>query len=73
MAINGITIGEITRTIAKRLGMTADPVVCDVETAKSEIGSWAEGYALDQQISGDKAKVQLGWVPKHTNVIADIA
>ncbi len=58
---------------AKRLGITADPVVCDVASAVTEIGAWAEGYALDQQMSGQKAIEQLGWRPKHVDVIADIA
>lgn len=72
-AIHGVPIGIITRTIARRLGIEADPVVCDVETAKTEIGSWAEGYALDQQMSGQKATQTLGWRPKHLDVIAEVA
>ena len=72
-AMHGVPIGEITRTIANRLGITADPVVCDVASAVTEIGAWAEGYALDQQMSGQKAIEQLGWRPKHVDVIADIA
>ena len=72
-AINGVTIGEITRAIAKRLGIATDPVVIDVETAQRELGAWAGGYALDQQMSGQKAMDQLDWRPMHQDVLADVA
>lgn len=72
-AIDGVYIGDITRVIAKRLGINTNPVVLDVDDAKSEFGSWADGYALDQQMSGQKAMEQLGWRPKHLDVMADIA
>ena len=72
-AINGVTIGEITHTIVKRLGIGTDPVVTDVETAQRELGSWAAGYALDQQMSAQKAMDQLGWRPTHLDVLADVA
>lgn len=72
-ALQGVPIGTITRTIARRLGIKTDPVVCDIELSKSQFGDWAEGYALDQQMSGQKAMDRLGWSPKHIDVIADIA
>ncbi|MGI9235881.1 MAG: NAD-dependent epimerase/dehydratase family protein [Woeseiaceae bacterium] len=72
-AVDGVSIGAIARTIAKRLGVNPDPVAWDLQAAKSAIGHLAAGYALDQQMSGKKAMEQLGWRPKHTDVIADIA
>jgi len=71
--IEGMKIGTITRTIAKRLGIHTAPVICDIETAKAEMGWWADGYVIDQQMSGQKAKRELGWRPQHLDVIADIA
>jgi nucleoside-diphosphate-sugar epimerase len=72
-AIEGVSVGAIVRTIANRLGIKTKPIVCDVERAMSSLGNWAEGYALDQQMSGRKAMAELGWYPEHTDVIADIA
>lgn len=71
-AIHGVRIGDITRAIANRLGIDSEPVVCDVESITAEFGSLAEGYALDQQMSGQKAIDQLGWRPRHLDVFADI-
>jgi nucleoside-diphosphate-sugar epimerase len=72
-ANDGVTIGTITRAIATRLGIESEPVVLDVEGAKVRIGSWAEGYAIDQQMSGQKARQVLGWCPEHEDVIADVS
>lgn len=72
-AIEGLSVGIIARTIGSRLGINAKPVACHVENVVSSLGSWAEGYALDQQMSGRKAVAELGWRPEHTNVISDIA
>jgi len=55
---HGVEIGKITRAIGNRLGIKSQPAVCDTKTAMAEIGSWAEGYALDQQLSGEKAGVR---------------
>ena len=70
---HGVSIGTITRAIANRLGIESEPVVCDTKSAIAEIGSWAEGYALDQQMSGAKARSVLGWCPKYEDVFAEIS
>lgn len=72
-AIDGVSVGAISRTIAGRVGIQTEPVVCDVEHAKSFLGYWAEGYVLDQQMSGRKAMAALAWHPEHTDAIADLA
>ena len=72
-AVHGIPIGAMTRAIAQRLNIQSEPVLRDVASAMNEMGAWAKGYALDQQLSGQKAIEQLGWHPKHIDVIADIA
>lgn len=70
---HGVTIGEITRTIAARLGIQSTPVVLDTSNAIVEMGSWAEGYAIDQQMSGDKARISLGWQPEYEDVFQVIS
>jgi len=70
---HGVPIGKITRTIAKRLGISLDPVVFNTESAIIDIGSWAEGYALDQQMSGEKARQVLNWRPHYDDVLLEIS
>jgi hypothetical protein len=43
--------------------MTARSGAVDVDAVATELGEWARGYALDQQMSGAKARRELGWHP----------
>ena len=56
-------VGAIARAIARRLGADEAPVPRGVDEAAAELGEWARGYALDQRMSGDKARRDLGWSP----------
>jgi hypothetical protein len=35
--------------------------IISTETIAAELGAWAKGYALDQRLSGAKARRELGW------------
>ncbi len=71
-AISGYPIGQIARAIARRLNVAVDPIVMPTSEAVREYGPWAEGYAIDHQVSGKKAMDKLGWQPMHCDVIADV-
>jgi nucleoside-diphosphate-sugar epimerase len=65
-AIDGMAVGRIARAYARRFATPSlDPEIMDVEQAAVEFGEWARGYVLDQLLSGDKARRDLGWVPRH--------
>ena len=70
---HGVSVGEIARTLANRLGVNPNPIVLDLKTAVAEMGNLAEGYALDQQMSGDKARLRLGWRPEFEDALLEIA
>ncbi|TCN37222.1 nucleoside-diphosphate-sugar epimerase [Kribbella orskensis] len=44
-----------------------------LEQALEQMGPVADAYALDQQISGDRARRELGWNPAHLDAAADLA
>lgn len=73
-AIDGLAVGQIARTFAKRFG-TRDqvPQIVSTDTIAAELGEWARGYALDQQLSGAKARRELGWTPTHLDPEREIA
>ena len=71
-AIEGVAIGDIAKAISIDAKSSGDPLVCDVSVAMSEFGDWAEGYALDQRISGQKARIELNWRPEYVDVFKDI-
>ena len=65
-AENGVYVGDIVEVISARFKLSSRPLIRSVEDAVAEYGDWAAGYALDQQMSGEKARAELGWQPKHT-------
>jgi nucleoside-diphosphate-sugar epimerase len=72
-AIAGVPVGTIARAIARRFGANETPQIGDVDAIASELGEWARGYVLDQQMSGDKAQHELGWDPVWREPLADLA
>lgn len=66
-------IGEIARALARRHGKPTDLVTIPVSQAVRELTEWAEGYALDQQMSSAKAIGDLGWTPAHTDILAELS
>lgn len=73
-AIDGFPVGRIARAFAKRSGaVDRDLQIISADAIAAELGDWARGYALDQQASGEKARLTLGWDPKHLDPESDIA
>jgi len=72
-AVESVTVGELARAMAQRAGAPAEPLRRPIEEAVAEQGEWARGYAIDQRLSGAKARRELGWSPAHLDPIADIS
>ena len=65
-AISGMTVGAIVSGVADHLGIERPELrVVSVDEAAGRLGEWARGYAVSQRLSGDKARAELGWKPKH--------
>jgi nucleoside-diphosphate-sugar epimerase len=73
-AIDGLAVGRIARAFAKRFGTArTEPEIISSNTVTAELGPWARGYALDQRLSGAKARWELGWQPKYLDPELEIA
>ena len=73
-AIDGMTVGRIAHAFASRLGSPdLGYEVVSPDAIAQELGDWARGYALDQQLSGAKARASLGWQPAHIDPESEIA
>jgi nucleoside-diphosphate-sugar epimerase len=73
-AIEGLAVGRIARAFAKRFRTPQQaPQIIAVDDIAAELGEWARGRALDQRLSGARARRELGWMPKHLDPEADIA
>lgn len=73
-AIEGLAVGRIARAFAKRFRASdPEPEEVTADSIAAELGDWARGYALDQRLSGDKARQHLGWQPRHLDPEREIA
>jgi len=70
---HGVRVGDIVEAISARFKLPSRPLIRSVEEAVAEYGDWAAGFALDQQMSGQKARAELGWTPKHTDSLLLLA
>ena len=73
-AIEGFPVGRIARAFAARRGTRhLEPHIISADEIAAELGEWARGYALDQRLSGVRARAELGWQPRHLDPEAEIA
>jgi nucleoside-diphosphate-sugar epimerase len=73
-SIEGVAVGHIARAFAKRFGTRhQQPQIVSSDTIAAELGEWARGYALDQQLDSTKARRDLGWMPTHLDPEREIA
>jgi nucleoside-diphosphate-sugar epimerase len=73
-AIEGVSVGRIALAFARRFGAPdREPRIVSADENAAELGDWARGFALDQQLSGAKARRALGWMPQHLDPESEIA
>jgi nucleoside-diphosphate-sugar epimerase len=73
-AIEGLAVGRIARAFARRFGTRhPEPQIVSTDATAAEFGEWTRGYALDQRLSGAKARRDLGWSPRHLDPEREIA
>jgi nucleoside-diphosphate-sugar epimerase len=72
-AIASVPVGILARAMARRAGVSALPLILSADQVAAELGEWARGYAIDQRMSGERARRELGWVPGHTDPLSDIS
>lgn len=74
VAIEGIPVGRLARAFARRFATPdPEPEIVSQDVAAAELGEWARGYGYDQRQSGEKARRELGWRPRHLDPEAEIA
>lgn len=74
VAIDAFPVGRIARAFARRFRTPhIEPKIISVDVIAAERGDWARGYALDQRLSGAKARRELGWAPRSLDPETEIA
>ena len=72
-SVEALAVGKIARAFARRFGTAGEaPEIISTDTIAAELGAWARGYALDQRLSGAKARRELGWQPRYLDPESEI-
>jgi nucleoside-diphosphate-sugar epimerase len=63
----GVWVGDIVVAFANRFASPPEPIVRPIDDVIAEVGDWAAGAVLDQQMSADRLTDATGWRPTHTD------
>ncbi|WP_329391901.1 NAD-dependent epimerase/dehydratase family protein [Streptomyces sp. NBC_01716] len=66
-------LADIVQALSRAAGVPGKIEPLTLEEAVRRMGPIAEAFALDQQLSGDRARRELGWVPTRLDALTDIA
>lgn len=72
-AIESMPVGVLAMAMARRAGVLAPPLIRSLDEVAADLGEWARGYGIDQRMSGERARRELDWIPRHTDPIADVS
>ncbi len=65
-----VTAREVAEAAAGAHGARAEP--WPLEAARATLGAFADALALDQQVSGERARRLLGWKPRRPDVLWEL-
>ena len=64
-------VGELAEAVATAAGAEAQS--CGRDEVVERLGLYGTALLLDQRVTGARARRTLGWVPRHTNFVAEVA
>jgi nucleoside-diphosphate-sugar epimerase len=65
-SIEAIDLGKLAAIVSNHFGIYSEPIHEPIEYWMERYGNWARGYSLNQVLSAEKAKAELGWMPEFT-------
>ncbi|CAL9667492.1 NAD-dependent epimerase/dehydratase family protein [Streptomyces sp. enrichment culture] len=75
VGVSGVnpTAREVAFSVAAAAGLEGKVAQITLEKAREQMGPVADAFALDQQLSPARARAALGWEPRHTDPLTDLA
>jgi nucleoside-diphosphate-sugar epimerase len=64
---------EIAAALSTGLGLGGRTTSVSIETARQTMGPIADAFVLDQRVSNEKARRELGWIPSVTDALKTIS
>ncbi|MFD4814795.1 hypothetical protein ACFWNS_40285, partial [Streptomyces sp. NPDC058418] len=71
--ITTLTADQLRRTHAKWYRWLGRTEPLTPAQAADRMGPIAEAFALDQRMTGARARRELGWKPQHTDALTELA
>ncbi|WP_329172621.1 NAD-dependent epimerase/dehydratase family protein [Streptomyces sp. NBC_01477] len=68
-----IPLADIVQALSVAAGHPGGIERLTLDQAVERMGPMAEAFALDQQLTGARARRELGWTPRHLDALADLA
>jgi nucleoside-diphosphate-sugar epimerase len=65
-------VREVAEAASMGAGAKGKTQTWPLEEARKAMGAFADALVLDQQVSGEKAKKELGWSPQAASVLDDL-
>jgi nucleoside-diphosphate-sugar epimerase len=67
------TQAEVVAAVAGSLSLPGRTGTLTLDEARDKMGPIAEAFALDQRVTGARARQQLDWQPRHLDPVAELA
>ncbi|MCX4539367.1 NAD-dependent epimerase/dehydratase family protein [Streptomyces sp. NBC_01565] len=67
-----LRLADITRALSRAAGCPGRIESLTVDEAARRMGAIAEAFALDQQLTGARARRELGWTPTHLDALSEL-
>lgn len=58
---------ELAHSVASSARRSSNVVVLPEQEAREQLGPIAEGWLADQQVSSERTRERVGWMPRHTS------
>ncbi|MFE3248403.1 NAD-dependent epimerase/dehydratase family protein [Streptomyces sp. NPDC059209] len=68
-----LPLADIAQALSHAAGCPGTIESVTIEEAVRRMGPIAEAFALDQQLTGARARRELGWAPTHLDALAELA
>jgi nucleoside-diphosphate-sugar epimerase len=65
-------VNEVAEAASIGAGANGKTQSLPLEEARKMMGPFADALVLDQQVSGEKAKKELGWLPRAESILDDL-
>lgn len=68
-----LPLADIVQALTQAAGCPGRVETLTLDEARERMGPIAEAFALDQQLTGARARKELGWTPTHLDALKELA